>query len=162
MFFFITTQYSLTKKIAANNKKFDQINNLYKFKVLCLSKEKKTKTEKIQIIERNMPEIEYVENKNEFETNFMELSKNLDINYYGYAQDARKLGVDFERSLDKLDSKLNRLKMDYMINEVKVETKSLDNSTDGNQCILLKKIFTPNSIKNSNPMRVIGTLSPLM
>ena len=49
-----------------------------------------------------------------------------------------------------------------MINEVKVETKSLDNSTDGNQCILLKKIFTPNSIKNSNPMRVIGTLSPLM
>ena len=109
-----------------------------------------------------MPEIEYVENKNEFETNFMELSKNLDINYYGYAEDARKLGVEFERSLDKLDSKLNRLKMDYMINEVKVETKSLDNSTDGNQCILLKKIFTPNSIKNSNPMRVIGTLSPLM
>jgi len=146
-FYFIATPYSLKKKLASNDKKVEKLTNLYKFKLMNLSNSgRRDKSKKIHVIERDIPA---------YGSNDGGSTKYLDVNFHGFAEDARKYGKqDFERSLDNLAPRINKLKflskfggksdkINYEINQIHHSPNVVSSSKD------LKQITCPKNMKTN-------------
>jgi CRP-like cAMP-binding protein len=89
VFFNIATPYSLKRKNELNDKKIEIMNNVFKMRAINLSKMVNEESNKIHM-------------KTNFYINPLIVKKTeLDVNYHGFADNARRKGKAFNKSLDK-------------------------------------------------------------